>query len=376
MSGPMQLAAPLLLAAWLWRGRRRAEPGSEPLLLALALASCALLGVWWYLRTWSETGNPLGFVTFDLLGHEFPGVIDRAYIERTSLLHVFRVLDWRHWLLLLGSIAAFCAPVALSAAAALPRAPAMLRSSRDARALAGVALLLAWLYISGPWSAKHAHDPDLSWWMGQQLRYTFALWAVLAALAAAALVGRAPRLVPALAIVAAIAFPFCTYGWAVAAPVELVTAAVCWLAYRRGLPRLGDGAALALAAIALALVPLADALRWRLLNARTDGVPAFIDSTLTAGEPIAFWGSHQSWLLYGRELRRPVRYVELEDCRDAGELAATMRARGCAWIALGPRWRDFTPERYRLVDDHPELFALAHGQPEVWGVCLYRLKAR
>jgi hypothetical protein len=69
-----------------------------------------------------------------------------------------------------------------------------------------------------------------------------------------------------------------------------------------------------------------------------------------------------------------VRYVELEDCRDAAELAAAMRSAGCSWIALGPRWRDFDAERYRLVDDHPELFALAHGQPGEWGVCLYRLK--
>ena len=31
------------------------------------------------------------------------------------------------------------------------------------------------------------------------------------------------------------------------------------------------------------------------------------------------------------------------------------------------------PERYRLVEDHPERFVLVHGNPRAWGMCVYRL---
>jgi hypothetical protein len=122
-------------------------------------------------------------------------------------------------------------------------------------------------------------------------------------------------------------------------------------------------------------VPLADALRWRLLNARTGDVPQALAAALGPDEPIAFWGSHQSWLLYGRDLRRSVRYVDLERCASADEVAAAMRARGCTWIALGPRWRDFDDARYRLVEGHPERFTRMHGDPRAWGMCLYRIEA-
>ena len=63
---------------------------------------------------------------------------------------------------------------------------------------------------------------------------------------------------------------------------------------------------------------------------------------------------------------RPVTEVVHRLCGVQAQVAALMRARGCAWIALGPKWRDFDPERYRLVEDHSERFTLAHGDPRAW----------
>ncbi|MBA2482303.1 MAG: hypothetical protein H0V44_16695 [Planctomycetes bacterium] len=376
MSGIGMLAAPVLCAAWLWRGRRRAIGSREPLIAVLALGSLAVLGASWYVRNWLFTGNPLGFVAMHVVGIELPGVIDRAYIDQTNLLHAFDPLRAWHWWLLVASLAAFCAPVIACAVGAAPRMVEALRRSRDARALVAVALLLAWLYVAGPWSAKHAHDDDLSWWMGQQLRYTFGLWAVIAALAATAWSGpRAPRLAAVLVAVAAAAFPFCGYGWFITAPVALGCALLCAaVAIRtRMRMRIAWTSAALVGVVLLAAVPLADAWRWRQLDARGGGVSGFLARRLGPDEPVGFWGSHQSWLLYGRDLRRPVQYMEFDDCTDAPMLAWLMRVRGCRWVALGPKWRDFPPERYQLVEDHPDLFTREHGDPAVWGMCVYRL---
>jgi hypothetical protein len=374
MSGIGMIAAPVLLAGWLWRGRTPGTGRREVLLATIAIVSVAVLGASWYARNWQLTGNPLGFVAMRVFGHDLPGVIDHAYIAQTSLLHAFSPLRPYHWWLLGGSVALFCAPVVAWSLWSAPRTLALLRRSRDARALAAVGALLLWLYVAGPWSGKHAHDADLSWWMGQQLRYTVGLWAVVAAFAAGA-AGDDARwrwLAPALAVAAAGAFPLMTYGWAIAAPVTILVGILAYaFATRPRSLRLAAAAAL----IALAVLPAADVLRWRLLDARTGGVPMLLAGRLAPGEPIAFWGSHQSWLLYGRDLRRPVRYAELEDCADGEMLAWMLRARGCAWIAIGPKWRDFAPERYRLVEDRPDLFERVHGDPQAWGMAVYRLRA-
>ncbi len=313
-------------------------------------SAIAVLGLWWYARNIVLSGNPLGFVAVPRLG--WHGVIDADYIKRTSLLHTFHPGNIHHWMIMLGSLAAVIGPLAPVGVAAGTLAAWRLRT-RPVLALVFAALALAALYIDGPWSGKHAHDPDLSWWLGQQLRYTWSLWAVVAALAAAGC-GAArwcsPSLLVGCALAGAVALPWLTWAWWAAAPSAALGALAMWrmLDPKRDRPVSARLALVAgLAALALA-VEIGEPLRWHLLDRRGYGVPAELELRLAPGEPVACWGTHQSWLLYGRHLEHRVRWFDLDAWRDgagtSAEAAAMCRAlagEGVRYLATGPRWRDF-----------------------------------
>ncbi len=383
MSGLPQAAVVAATAAAAWPLARDGRPAQRAL-AAVCGAAIAALGLWWYARNAALTGNPLGFVSIPRLG--WHGVIDADYIKRTSLLHTFHPGSLQHWTFLLGSLGAYIGPLAPLSVAGAMIAAWRLRT-RAVLALAACALALGALYVDGPWSGKHAHDPDLSWWMGQQLRYTWSLWAVLAALTAAgcgAVRWLTPRLLVACAVAGAAALPWLTWAWWAAAPCAALGALAMWRTIRptRSRPASARIAlAAGLAVIALA-VEIGEPLRWHLLNLRGYGIPAELDRRLAPGEAVACWGTHQSWLLYGRHLDRPVRWFDLDGWRDgsgtAAEAAAMCRSlsgRGVRYLATGPRWRDFPASTYDLIERHPERFVLISGDPDpaAWGMRLWML---
>lgn len=378
MSGIPQLAllALLGLAAW-----RRASPPLVPapaparLLPVIAGAAVAALAAWWYARNWWWTGNPLGFLAVPRW--HWPGTIDAAYVRRTSLLHAFQPSRLAHWRLLAAALAAAIGALPLLGAIAAARLVA--RPDRLGRALVVAAAVLAWLYVDGPWSGKQATDPDLSWWMMQQLRYTWGLWAVVAVMVGVAVrPGREEAVLVAATLGAAVAA--CSGGgtpWA-GVPGAVVGAGVAW-AGTAGVPA-WSGRRWGAVGVALLLVltAIGRPLRAHLLDTRGFGVPGYLATHTVPGEPVAFWGSHLSWLLYGEDLRREVTYLMLDRWQAAGAtdraaatLAGALAGRGVHLLALGPKWVDFHPETYHLIEDHPASFRLVHGDPAVWGMCLY-----
>ncbi len=378
MSGLPELGIAALLALGL---RAWPRSGQRPQLgLALiAGASLALLGAWWYVRNVLITGNPTGFVASRLF--HWPGVIDAAYIRSTSLLHTFHPGRPGHWRLLAETLLAYAGPLVVAGPLALACCRAWTRNRRALLVFA-VLLLQIVLYLDGPWSGKHALDPDLSWWMGQQLRYTWTIWALLAALAASA-GGRwaSPWLFVVLALAQTAYLPWVTGCWYLAAPAAALALLAAWW-WRRSFPpprlrfaRLMGGCLLAL----LLLTAVGTPLRSMLLDRRGWGVPRFLASHCQEGEPIAYWGSHLSWLLYGEDQTRPVLFIELGTWQHADTnpaartIADLLLGRGARYLALGPRWMEFPSAGYRVIDDHPESFKRVLGDPPVWGMCIYRI---
>ena len=337
-----------------------------------ALVVVGVLGASWYVRNWIETGNPTGFVRLRLFGHELPGTIDAAFIAATNLRHAFRLGDPAHWSLL-GLVGLFYLGLpAIAMLAPLVRLPWAGRGRvKPVLGLGLLAFALAWMHIAGPWSGKHAHDADLSWWLGQQLRYGFALCGVLAALGAV-LAPAGPRWLSAQAIVAGLAMCalpfFCLLtAWAnscVASGLVLIVA----LLWRWRLRWAVGGVA---ALLVLTPWPL-DAWRRAQRDAWFWGAPSAL-AALPEDAPIAFWGSHQSWLLYGERGRRAVRYVDAGRCRDDAELCAAVLVSGCAYFAIGETWPPSSPEPEAWIAAHPERFRLIHGEPGRWGMKLWRV---
>jgi len=382
MSGIPQLAAPVLLLGLLWRQRLPLQ-GRARLLGVIAVLSCAA-GGWWYLHNWLVTGNPFGWVAVPSLG--WHGAVDHAYIAKTNLLHTFHPGRLQHWLLVVGALLAGGGGLTVLAAIAIP-----LRLARGATrlewALAAVALLLACEYIAGPWSGKPALDPDLSWWLQQQLRYTWTIWALLASLTVLALERRRfPQWLPALvACAAALSLPFATYCWQLALVALAVGVAIAW-AYRTPAParRHPLAHAAVFAVLIISGLHAAAWLRWSLMDHRGYGVPNFLETRLAPDETVAFWGSHQSWLLYGRKLEHRVHYIYLPSIEPATPLtsdvdqsvliAGQLRAAHIRYLALGPKWHEFPGITYQHFESHPELFTLVHGDPAVWGMCVYQVR--
>jgi len=384
MSGIPQLAAAAVLLLLLWRQRTPLH-GRTWLLGLVAVLSCAA-GGWWYGHNWWLTGNPFGWVAVPALG--WHGAVDHDYIARTNLLHTFHPGRLRHWVLVLGALLASGGGLTLLAVTGVP-----LRLARGASrlewALALVALLLACEYIAGPWSGKPALDPDLSWWLQQQLRYTWTIWALLASLTVLALERcRWPGWLPALVSSASVLYlPFATYSW----PVALAGLVLgVWIAYGSRRKRLKHPRGIYFllwvdaALVAMLLACSGDYLRWILIDKHGYGVPKYLEAHLSPNETVAFWGSHQSWLLYGRHLDHRVHYIYLPTIEPATPLtsdadqsvliAGQLRAAHIRYLALGPKWHEFPGITYQHFESHPELFMLVHGDPAVWGMCVYQVR--
>lgn len=374
-----------LLAALAQRPRRRDLLARLPPRwpgLALALALFALLGVAWYVRNLIETGNPTGFVRMSLPGHELPGVIDAAYIRRTDLLHAFDLRRPDHWWLVVRVGLYYLGLPALLLLLPLLGVRRLWRERRPVLlAFAALAAVLAWTYLTGPWSGKHAFDPDLSWWMGQQLRYTFALWGVLAALAAAA----APAwrwLVPAQALgvaAAACALPYFgpMHEWKWTIPATGVVLILVLLPER--LPRLRPLWTRVMLPLGIATWLVAP---WLLREWRHGGWNAFLWNVPSAlrrldpeARPIAAALTHQAWVLYGADGRRPVRHLPLERCTSDDAIRAMLRDSGCTLLAVGETW---PPMPRRVIDflaAHPDEFPCVHGNPAEWGMDIFRIRS-
>lgn len=353
---------------------RRISPGT-PVWTGLwaALTLALLIAVPWYLRNALQTGNPLGFLRLRLLGFELPGTIDAAYIAQTTLLHNFHPRNPHHWGWLGASVGVYLGLAWIGLL--LP----LLRWQQWHRGIVGLlalCALLGWAWLASPWSGKHAHDQTLSFWMGQQLRYTFALWGALAALAAA--VARpAPWLwrIQLLGLWGSVLATTWITSMRPAAPwlIALITLLFAVLIlrgkrpWRRWLPM----------AVLLALALLPWLLRdWRqgVRNYWFMGAPSAL-ARLDEDRPIAFWGTHQAWLLYGDRLRRRPVYLPLDGARDDAQLIALVRSSGCDYLAIGETWPPTPPE---ILD---RLLALGvvqplHGEAHAWGMKILRIIPR
>ncbi len=160
-----------------WSLGRHAGWGGLLTTATLALLTVAA-GLAWYLHAWQLTGNPLGVMAFA----HFPGVLDRAFIARTTLIGVFSPANGHHWLLVLGALLAYVGLPAVLASWGWLRGWNVSRRLR--LMLAATTLVLIGLWLNQPWSAKHAHEADLSWWFGQQQRYCLVWWPLALAVAA------------------------------------------------------------------------------------------------------------------------------------------------------------------------------------------------
>ena len=409
----MSGAGYLLLLAVLWagltafavpRGALR-EMGlaaaRRPLLAGIAAASLAVLGASWYAANYRVTGNPLGFFEVSVLGHVlWKGSLTRAFVSQTDLWHNFRLADLDHWRILSRVLRQFVGvPGLLLGVGGVFALGAFVRRRRDRGGLGALLALAAislFFYVAGPWTGKgHPADADITDWMGHQIRYSLPFWGFLAAAAGAAVPGSMYAVAGALAAIAAVQHSplYTEFSHRRAALSFGLGAGLAWLslaavASHGGRGALERGRALAarrpgwVAAVALGVAVLVGigasgaALatrerRQQVHESRFGGIGAFVARQLDPAARIGFWGSNQSYLLYGGDLRRRLSYLALDGERTAGDMIRYVRTQPVDVVAVGPRFG--SSPVWDWLAEHPEAFERIHGRDVDEEIVVYRV---
>ncbi len=200
-SGPVYAALPFafLLIKEILRFARRQQTlefysdsfRSRPALLLAFFLSVFTAG-FWYIRNTIAYGNPLGAVKIKLLDRTlFDGVVDTSFIYKTTLAHVFRYGEFADWYTFAHGIAShFQLPLIFVSLGVFSLLIVIVkRGAKNTRSgiLEIITLMLVcWiLYWWTPYSGDNGSNGwRISPWVGSTLRYTFAFFALAAALAA------------------------------------------------------------------------------------------------------------------------------------------------------------------------------------------------
>jgi hypothetical protein len=168
-------------------------------LTIIGIVCCLFVGLFWYVKNFIATGNPLGFVKIQIGDTViFPGTLTSAEVNRNSLAKIFNPFNFTHWVVLGGRIVFWLQlPFLLLffQVLRLPMAIAKPKQRLSQASLIGVLALLlltGWLYWNTPYSAASSGVPSeletwqssllqlkLSSFFGKALRFAFPFLAML-----------------------------------------------------------------------------------------------------------------------------------------------------------------------------------------------------
>ena len=375
----------------------------------LALASIVVLGSSWYLRNALETGNPLGFFQVSILGRVvWEGATTKALINQTNLVNNFDLADPAHWSILGRAVKESAGLPGIAFAAAAVCAPyTLLRRTADRGVLLAMMILCLgslYIYVAGPWSAKLRQNDNMSAdWIGMQMRYNLPFWGLLAAIAGAHVRSRLSPLVKwvcagvaTIATVDALRHSGMFLEWYPRRSTALLVCAVagCFVTSTPALRRIAGSGLIRLAPwgrqrsgaiTVMVLVVLvvtghttrsALAVRENVRDSLYGGISRFMDEDLPATARVGFWGTHKTYLLYGKTLRRPLHALKLRASVAWEDVRAYVRATQVDVIAVGPLGDQWSGEVWAVVHqmaNDKSGFQRIHGDDVRQHVLVYRV---
>jgi len=382
-SGPAYGA--VLMATLFAPGRRRALARPIPAMSAVGFAALSILaGASWYARNLIEVGNPLGYVRVALGNRTIlPGFVEPAWLDGTTVGHLFDPTRARHWKILGGAVREqlglpFVLIVLLALGLLRPQPWVRIAAHRGrVVGLLAVALATGLLYCTTPFSGAPWPPPrgELGPWSGQAIRYALpflGVLGVLGALGGTHLVARGGLLAPISAVL--VLTGAMTGTMALVTPVVLTAHAASGCVSR--LPR----AARMMLCCALVAV-LADgayALRAKRDAARAreyGGVGEFLAEHASADRPVGCLLSHRSYLFYGKHFTTKVAYVAA-GTEDRDAWVAHLRRDRIEMVAIGPlrpKWRSRAEVAW--LSDGSGPFVRVFGTDEMQEPVVYRLRS-
>jgi hypothetical protein len=154
---------------------------------------CAfMIGGSWYFRNFVQHGSPLGLFSVSIANYQlFPGRIDLSYLQQTTLANLFDLRNREHWFILINAIRSrfglpliiFLFEIVIGTIAVLFSGNKLYR--RNLILLDLLLLLLFILYIFTPYTGDNGgHNWQITPWIGQQMRFAFPVFGLLAVAAA------------------------------------------------------------------------------------------------------------------------------------------------------------------------------------------------
>jgi hypothetical protein len=290
--------------------------------------------------------------------------------------------------------------ILLAAALFVPRAVLRRREERHTLLIV-VALCLAslYLYVAGPWSAKDRTETEITAWMGQQMRYSFPFWGLLAAAVGAGLpawgiAGLAGTVAAVDALWSSALYSQFSHRRATilfAAVVALVQVAInpsfhsglCGVAARAGSfarRRRQESAVAGVLLTALVVLAVSAATsdsrgrRQGIQESRYGSVGRFIVQKLDPATRIGFWGTDQSHLLYGPDLGRRLGYLALDSQPTRQAMQAYVLSQPVDVVAIGPKVIPDDPSPiWDWMESEPTAFVRVHGGDPRREVLVYRV---
>ncbi len=320
---------------------------------AAGIGTALLVGGFWYIRNFIETGNPLRFVTVRIGDVTlFQGILDTEFIHRTTLAFLFDVMKLGHWKILGSQILGYLGPPFLMLVVAVLLLPiAFMKEERRISRIyyggvVGLVFVTGFLFWHTPYSGDDdLNRGDITPWIGGQFRYGFPFIGLVALMASIGL-GTFPQAkkywIGAVLMIAAI---FVGYGlvlYAFIGTLVVIGIVAHFGVVGMGVPQrfLRNRRIISMGMILLVgmSVWLGYVTRERRAEQREvvyGGSEQYLREHVGLDETIGYVAVGHLYPLYGRELNRKVLYAKaLTD--DLQEWVALLRAQEVAVVAVGP----------------------------------------
>ena len=334
-----------------------------------------ITGASWYLRNWIELGNPFGYLVVESFGLKiFDGELESKQLTVTALKNVFDVTELQHWktffkqfwvqfqlpMLLLGLGAFGILKVFISKDIEIKKSQIIV--------LFAVAAACFYFYWSNPYTAdNNTATPQITPWLGQQMRFAFAFAFLIAPIAA---IGMTILNLPKnflicfagfIWLVSIIAFYKQYHGQMDALFLILMYHSIV---IEKRKPGKIAKVTICIATICIVIIHIITAVHAREKNRETnyDSIYVYMKKNVPADSTVAYFRSPVSYFFYDRDLKRKIVFGA-EHVETNEEWLRELRDKNCEYIVVGPLSKEFIEfvPAAQAINDGEMPFEKIHG---------------